>query len=418
MRRVVITGVGAVTPVGNDAATTWRALLAGRSGIAPITRFDATAFPVRIAGEVKGFALDPAVDAREARRMPLYVRYALNAVLEAVRAARLDMAAEDPELVGVVFGSGSGGLDLIFEAHDTLRERGPRRVSPTLIANMIPDSASGYIAVQLGAQGPNMAVTAACSTGGHNIGEAFETIRRGDAEVMIAGGAEAPIFPTIVASFSNMRGLAGDNEHPERACKPFDARRDGFILSEGAGALVLESLEHAQARGAPVVAEVIGYGNSNDALDMIAADEEGRGIARAIRMALRKAGIPPEQVGYVNAHGTGTALNDSSETLALKAVFGAHAYRLAVSSTKSMLGHMMGAAGAVEALICALALRDGRIPPTINYDVLDPACDLDYVPNVAREAPIVAALSNSVGLGGHNSALILRRWEGLQPATI
>jgi len=412
-RRVVITGLGAVTPVGNDVPTTWRALLDGRSGIGSITGFDASAFPIRIAGEVKGFTLDPAVDPREARRMPRYVLYALNAVLEAVRAARLDMSKEDPEQVGVIYGTGSGGTDLIFENQDVYRERGYRRVSPTLIANMIPDSASGHIAIQLGAQGPNMAVVAACSTGGHNVGEAYETVRRGDAEVIITGGSEAPIQPTILASFTTMRGLADDPEHPERACKPFDARRDGFILSEGAGALVLESLDHALARGAPIVAELIGYGNSADARDMIAADETGAGAARAMKMALRKAGIAPDAVDYINAHGTGTPLNDSAETQAIKTIFGPHAYRLAVSSTKSMLGHMMGAAGAVEALICALAIHDGRIPPTINLERPDPACDLDYVPNVAREAQINVALSNSIGLGGHNSAVILRRYQEL-----
>jgi 3-oxoacyl-[acyl-carrier-protein] synthase II len=410
-RRVVITGLGAITPVGNDVPTTWRALLEGRSGVGAITRFDASTFPIRIAGEVKGFALDPAVDAREARRMPLYVRYALNAVLEAVRAARLDMSQEDPEQVGVVYGTGAGGLDLIFENYDIYRERGYRRVSPTLIANMIPDSASGHIAIQLGAQGPNMAVVAACSTGGHNVGEAFETIRRGDAEVIVAGASEAPIVPLLVASFTTMRGLADDNEHPERACKPFDVRRGGFILSEGAAALVLESLDHALARGAPIIAELIGYGNSADARDMIAADETGAGAARAMKMALRKAGIGPEAVDYINAHGTGTPLNDSAETQAIKTVFGPHAYRLAVSSTKSMLGHMMGAAGAAEALFCALAIYDSRIPPTINLEQPDPVCDLDYVPNVAREARVDVALSNSIGLGGHNSALILRRYE-------
>lgn len=411
MRRVVITGLGAVTPLGNDAPTTWRALLEGQSGIAQITRFDPHDMPIKIAGEVKNFALDLAADIREARRMSLFSRYALNAALEAVRAARLDMTKEDPEQVGVVFGSGAAGLDLIFDNHDTLRERGPRRVAPTMIANMLADAASGQIAIQLGAQGPNMAITAACSTGGHSIGEAWETIRRGDADVMVAGGSEAPIHPTVVASFANMRGLAGDNAHPERACKPFDARRDGFILSEGAAALVLESLDHALVRHAPILAELIGYGNTNDARDMVAADEQGRGIARAIVIALRKAGIAPDAVQYVNAHGTGTPLNDSSETLALKSVFGAQAKRLMVSSTKSMLGHMMGAAGAVEALICALAIRDGRIPPTINYAQPDPACDLDYVPNHAREAHVDVALSNSIGLGGHNSALVLRRYQ-------
>ncbi|MBK9941743.1 MAG: beta-ketoacyl-ACP synthase II [Kouleothrix sp.] len=411
MRRVVITGLGAVTPVGNDVPSMWRALLNGTSGIAAITRFDASAMPIRIAGELKGFTLDPAVDQREARRQSIYTRYALNAVLEAVRAARLEMEREDPEQVGVIYGTGSGGLDLIFENHDVYNERGYRRVAPTLIANMIPDAASGYIAIQLGAQGPNMAVTAACSTGGHNIGEAFETVRRGDAEVIITGSSEAPIHPTIVASFSTMRGLADDNEHPELACKPFDARRNGFILSEGAAALVLESLDHALARGAPIVAELVGYGNSADARDMVAADESGAGAARAMKMALRKAGMHPDAVQYINAHGTGTPLNDASETRAIKTVFGDQAYRLAVSSTKSMLGHMMGAAGSIEALICALVVHDGRIPPTINLQQPDPACDLDYVPNIAREARVDTALSNSIGLGGHNSALILRRYQ-------
>jgi 3-oxoacyl-[acyl-carrier-protein] synthase II len=411
MRRVVITGMGAVSPVGNDLPSTWRALLEGHSGVGPITCFDASAFPIRIAGEVKQFQLDPEVDVREARRMPQYVRYALNTVLEAVRAARLDMRQEDPEQVGVVYGTGAGGLDLIFENYDTYRERGYRRVAPTLIANMIPDSASGHIAIQLGAQGPNMSVAAACSTGGHNVGEGFETVRRGDAEVVIAGSSEAPIHPLLVASFTTMRGLASGNENPERACKPFDARREGFILSEGAAALVLESLDHALARGAPIVGEIIGYGNSADAIDMIAADETGAGAARAMRMALRKAGIAPEAVDYINAHGTGTPLNDAAETQAIKTVFGAHAHRLAISSTKSMLGHMMGAAGSIEAIICALAILDGRIPPTINLEQPDPACDLDYVPNVTREATVDVALSNSIGLGGHNSALILRRYS-------
>lgn len=285
MRRVVITGLGAVTPVGNDAPATWRALLAGTSGIATITRFDPSALPIRIAGEVKNFALDPALDAREARRQSLYTRYALNAVAEAVRAAQLDMEQEDPEQVGVIYGSGAAGLDLIFDNHDVLRERGPRRVAPTMIANMLADSASGAIAILIGAQGPNMAVTAACSTGGHNVGEAFETIRRGDADVIVAGSSEAPIHPTIMASFSTMRGLADNNEHPELACRPFDARRDGFVLSEGAAALILESLDHALARGAPIVAEIVGYGNSADARDMIAADETGAGAARARGLA-------------------------------------------------------------------------------------------------------------------------------------
>lgn len=411
MERVVVTGLGAITPCGNTIPALWSALTRGASGIGPITRFDASAMAVRIAGEVKDFVLDPAVDLREARRMSLYVRYALNATLEALRHAQLDLAAVDLERMAVVFGTGAGGLDLIFEQHDILRERGHRRVAPTLIANMIPDAAAGHIAIQTGAKGPNMAITAACSTGGHCVGEAFETIRRGDADMAIAGGSEAPIHPTIMASFTNMRGLADNNEHPEQACKPFDKRRDGFVLSEGAGVLLLESLSHARARQAPILAELVGYGNSCDAQDMVAADETGAGAARAMRMALRKANMEPALVGYINAHGTGTPLNDSSETRAIKSVFADHAQELAVSSTKSMLGHMMGAAGAVEALICVLALQNNLLPPTINLEQPDPACDLHYVPHQASSRPIEAALSNSIGLGGHNSALIFRQFR-------
>ncbi len=408
MQRVVITGMGAVTPVGNDVPTTWEALLAGRSGIANISHFDTHDFPIAIAGEVKHFVLDPEVDPRESRRMARYVQYALNAVLEAVRSARLDMRQEDAAQVGVVFGTGAGGLDLIAEQQAILNTKGYRRVAPLFIANMIDDAASGQIAIQLGAQGPNMAVVSACSTGGHNIGEAFETVRRGDAQVMIAGSSDATVNPLLLAGFTTMKGLA-TTDVPAEACKPFDARRNGFVLSEGAAALVLESLEHAQARNAPIIAEIIGYGSSNDAFHMAASDEQGAGSARAMRMALRKAGIRPDEVDYINAHGTGTPLNDAVETMAIKTVFGAHAYRLAVSSTKSMLGHMMGAAGSTEAMICALVLAEGRIPPTINYVNPDPACDLDYVPNTLRETPVQVALSNSIGLGGHNSCLVLRR---------
>ncbi|MCG8350795.1 MAG: beta-ketoacyl-ACP synthase II [Chloroflexales bacterium] len=406
MNRVVVTGLGAVTPVGIDVPTTWHALLSGQSGISLISRFDASDFPVRIAGEIKDFCLDPAVNQPEARRMSLYVHYALNAVWEAVRAAHLDMTREDPDQVGVIFGSGAGGLDLILSQQAVLQERGYRRVAPLLIANMIVDSASGHIAIQLGARGPNMAVTSACSTGGHNVGEAFETIRRGDAEVMITGGSDALILPIILAGFTTMKGLANDNEHPEQACKPFDLQRSGFVLSEGAAALVLEQLDHALARGAPILAEIVGYGSTNDAFHMAAADHEGAGSARAMALALRKAALVPGAVDYINAHGTGTQLNDMVETQAIKKTFGDHAYRLAISSTKSMLGHMMGAAGAVEALICVLAIQHGRLPPTINYTTPDPACDLDYVPNQQRIAPVRVALSNSIGLGGHNSSLI------------
>lgn len=410
MNRVVITGMGTVTPVGNDVPTTWQALLRGQSGIAPITHFDVSNYPIRFGGEVKNFTLDPAVDVREARRMSRYVQYALNAALEASRAAELDLTQVDPEQVGVIFGTGAGGLDLIAEQHTVLQEKGYRRVGPLFVANMIDDAASGHIAIQLGAKGPNMAVVSACSTGGHNIGEAFETVRRGDAEVVIAGSSDGTVVPLLLAGFTTMKGLAEHNEDPARACRPFDANRSGFVLAEGAAALVLERLEHAQARGATIIAEMIGYGSSNDAFHMAASDEAGAGSARAMRMALRKAGITPAEVDYINAHGTGTPLNDAVETRAIKTVFGEHAYRLAISSTKSMLGHMMGAAGSVEALICALAIRDGCLPPTINYSTPDPECDLDYVPNVQRETPVRIALSNSIGLGGHNSCLVLRRF--------
>jgi beta-ketoacyl-acyl-carrier-protein synthase II len=411
MNRVVITGVGAVTPLGNNAPTTWDALQRGTSGICTITRFDARDFPIRIAGELPAFALNPQVDTREAKRMSLYVQYALNAVLEAVESARLDMTQEDPDQVGVIFGTGAGGIDLIVQQQAILDQKGYRRVAPLLIANMIDDSASGHIAIQLGAKGPNMAVVSACSTGGHNVGEAYETIKRGDAEVIIAGGSEAPILPFVLASFTNMKGLAGGNEHPQQACKPFDAMRDGFVLAEGAGALVLERLEHAQERGAVILAEVVGYGSSNDACHMAAADEQGTGSARAMRMALRKAGIAPADVSYINAHGTGTPLNDATETRAIKAVFGADAYRIPISSSKSMLGHMMGGAGAVEAVVCVLSIQQGCIHPTINLTTPDPICDLDYVAEGRRELPVRVALSNSIGLGGHNSCLVLRAFE-------
>lgn len=410
--RVVVTGLGAVTPVGNTMRETWEALVAGRSGIARITAFDPSALSVQIAGEVKNFHPEELLDIKELRHMDRNVQFAVAAALEAVADAGLDMGAEDPEQVGVIFGSGAGGVGTILAQQKILEERGPRRVSPFFIANMLPDSASGHIAIVLGAQGPNMAVVSACATGGGAVGEAFETIRRGDARVIVSGGTEAGILPLFVAGFINMRGLASDNEHPEKACKPFDLRRDGFILSEGAAALILEDLEHAQARGARIYAEVVGYGSGNDAFHMAAPAEGGAGPARTMRMALRKAGLAPEQVDYINAHGTGTQLNDKYETAAIKSVFGEHAYRLAISSNKSMVGHMMGAAGALEAAATVLTIYYGIIPPTINLEVPDPECDLDYVPNVARRADVRVALSNGIGLGGHNSTVAFRRFDG------
>lgn len=410
MRRVVISGMGAVTPLGNDITTTWRALLAGQSGIRRISRFDADRLPVRIAGELRDFALDRQIDGRAARRMALHVHYALNATLEAIRAAQLNIAADNAPRVGVCFGSGAGGLEQIIAQQALLDQQGPRRVAPTLIANMIVDAASGWIALQTGAQGPNIAVAAACATGAGNIGEAFEIIRRGDADVMLAGGSDAPILPLVVASFANMRGLASDNERPAAACKPFDARRDGFVLAEGAATLVLEEHDHARRRGAPLLAEIVAYATTNDAHHMISPDEHGAGIARAMQLALHKADLIPADIDYVNAHGTGTPLNDRAETRAIRSVFGNYADRLAISSTKSMLGHMMGAAGAVEALVCVLALRDAALPPTINYQHPDPDCDLDYIPGRVRYRTIDTAISNSIGLGGHNACLIFRRY--------
>lgn len=409
-RRVVVTGLGAVTPLGLDAPTTWAALCAGRSGIGRITLFDPSPYAVQIAGEVKGFDPLQYLDAKEARRLDRNVQFAVAAAQEAVRDAGLEIG-EAPEEVGVIIGSAVGGIKTLLDAQKTLEEKGPARVSPFCLQNLIPDTASGQVAIVLGAKGPNMAVVSACATGGHAIGEAAETIRRGDARAVIAGGTEAALVPVVLAGFTVMRALAMDNECPERACRPFDRTRQGFVIAEGCAILVLEDYEYARARGARIYAEVIGYGSTNDAYHLAAPAENGEGAARAMAMALRKAGLRPEEVDYINAHGTGTPLNDKFETAAIKTVFGAHARRLAVSSTKSMTGHMMGAAGAVEGMVCVLALRDQIIPPTINYRYPDPDCDLDYVPNQARPARLRVALSNSLGLGGHNSCLIFRRLE-------
>jgi beta-ketoacyl-acyl-carrier-protein synthase II len=399
-----------VTPLGLDVPTTWAALCAGRSGIGRITLFDPSPFAVQIAGEVKGFDPLQYIDAKEARRLDRNVQFAVAAAQEAVRDAGLEIG-EAPEEVGVIIGSAVGGIKTLLDAQKTLEEKGPARVSPFCLQNLIPDTASGQVAIVLGAKGPNMAVVSACATGGHAIGEAAETIRRGDARAVIAGGTEAALVPVVLAGFTVMRALAMDNECPERACRPFDRTRQGFVMAEGCAILVLEDYEYARARGARIYAEVIGYGSTNDAYHLAAPAENGEGAARAMAMALRKAGLRPEEVDYINAHGTGTPLNDKFETAAIKTVFGAHAYRLAVSSTKSMTGHMMGAAGAVEAMVCVLALRDQIIPPTINYRYPDPDCDLDYVPNQARPARLRVALSNSLGLGGHNACLIFRRLE-------
>ena len=408
--RVVVTGLGAVSPVGNTAPATWEALCAGRSGIARITLFDTSRFDVDIAAEVKDFQDDPALSPKEARRMDRYARFGVAAALEAVRDAGLSLESPLGPAAGVIFGAASGGYTLLSEQYRVLEDSGPRRVSPFFLTNVLPDAVSGYIAILTGAMGPNMAVVSACATGAGAIGEAAEVIRRGDADLMIAGGCEAPLTPILYAGFAALRALAPGGDDPASACRPFDRRRDGFVVGEGAGALVLEDLDHAQARGARVYAELIGYGSSNDAFDMVASAESGRGPVLAMEMALRKAGVEPTAVGYVNAHGTATPMNDKVETAALKRVFGDHAYRLAVSSTKSMTGHLMGAAGAVEAVISVLALRDQVLPPTISYAEPDPDCNLDYVPNKARPVSgLEVVMSNSIGLGGHNASLLFRR---------
>ena len=407
MRRVAVTGLGAVTPLALDAPGTWRAALAGESGIDWIRAFDASEFPVRIAAEVKGF--DPAglVSPKEARRLDRNVLLALAAGREALDDAALD--GFDPTRVGIVFGSAIGGFLGIMDQAEVLRERGADRVSPNFLPNVLVDSASGQLAISLGIRGPNYAVVSACATGSHAVGEGAELIKRGAADAVLAGGTEACMHPLILAGFCAMRGLAAEEEHPPRASRPFDATRAGFVMGEGACALLLEDLESARARGAEVYAEVLGYGASNDAHHMAQPDPESIGVSEMMRAALERAGVEPERVGYVNAHGTSTPLGDAAETKAIKDVFDDHAYELAVSSTKSMTGHCFGAAGAIEAMMCVLALRDGVLPPTINYRDRDPACDLDYVPNEPRRVQVDVALSNAMGLGGHNGCVLLGR---------
>src|ERR687885_101488 len=408
MRRVAVTGLGAVTPLGNDARSTWRAAVAGESGIDWIRSFDASEFPVRVAAEVKDFDAGSVVSPKEARKLDRNVLLALAAAREAVEDAGLN--GFDPSRVGVVFGTAIGGFLGMMEQHDVLRERGPDRVVPTFIPSVLPDAASGQIAISLGLRGVNYAPVSACATGSHAVGEGAEIIKRGDADAMLAGGAEACIPPLILAGFCAMRGLAAEDEHPPRASRPFDATRAGFVIGEGACVLVLEELERARARGATTYAEVIGYGASNDAHHMAQPEPEATGVADMMRRALERAGIAPDDVGYVNAHGTSTPLGDAAETRALKDVFGDHAYELAVSSTKSVMGHCFGAAGAIEAMMCVYALYEGVLPPTINYETPDPECDLNYVPNEARRAHVNVALSNAMGLGGHNGCVLIGRY--------
>jgi 3-oxoacyl-[acyl-carrier-protein] synthase II len=407
MKRVAVTGVGAVSPLGLDAPSTWRAALAGQSGIDWISTFDTDGLPVRIAAEVKGFDPSQVVSAKDARKLERNVLLGVAAGREALTDAGLN--GFDPTRVGIVFGSAIGGVPGIVEQAETLRDRGPGRVSPNFLPNVLVDSVSGQLAISLGIKGPNYAVVSACATGSHAIGEAAEMIKRGDADAVLAGGTESCIIPLILAGFTAMRGLAAEDEDPPRASRPFDATRAGFVMAEGAGGVLLEDWETAERRGARIYAEVLGYGASNDAHHMAQPEPEATGVAAMMTAALQRAGVDKERVGYINAHGTSTPQGDAAETRAIKDVFGDHAHRLAVSSTKSMMGHTFGAAGAIEAIMCVLALHDGKLPPTINYREPDPECDLDYVPNEARDARVDVALSNAMGLGGHNGCVLLGR---------
>ena len=407
MRRAVVTGLGAVTPLGLDARSTWESAVAGRSGVGFIESFDASGYPVRIASEVKEFDPVDVVGPKDARRLERNVVLAVAAAREAWRDSGVD--GIHPARAGILIGSAIGGVMGVLAQDEVLRDRGHTRVSPWFLPNVLVDSASGQVAIDLGLRGPNYAPVSACATGSHAVGEAAELIRRGDADVVLAGGTESCMHPIILAGFTAMRGLVAEDEDPTRASRPFDATRAGFVMGEGACVLAVEDLEHAQARGARVYAEVLGYGTSNDAHHMAQPDPESVGVAEMMRAALERARIEPERVGYINAHGTSTPQGDLAETKAIKSVFGEHAYGLAVSSTKSVMGHLFGAAGAVEAMMCVLALHEGVLPPTINYRTPDPECDLDYVPNEARRAEVDVALSNAMGLGGHNACVLLGR---------
>src|SRR3954471_22386370 len=410
MRRVVVTGLGAVTPIGNDARTTWESAVAGRGGIDFVRSYEPNGQAVRIAGEVKDFDPSGVVSHKEARKLDRNVLLAVAAAKEAVGDAGLDGVYE-PGRVGILFGTAIGGFLGIMEQAEVMRERGPDRVAPTFIPSVLVDAASGQLAISTGFRGPNYAPVSACATGSHAVGEGAEIVRRGDADAVLAGGAEACMHPLILAGFCAMRGLVAEEEDPPRASRPFDATRAGFVMGKGACVLVLEELEGARRRGAPIYAEILSYGASNDAHHMAQPDPESIGVSEMIRQALSRADVDPQRVGYINAHGTSTPLGRLAETKATKDVVSEHAYELAVSSTKSVTGHCLGAAGAIEAMMCVLAIHHGVLPPTINYEHPDPDCDLDYVPNTAREARVDVALSNAMGLGGHNGCVLVGRVE-------
>jgi 3-oxoacyl-[acyl-carrier-protein] synthase II len=406
---VVVTGQGVICPLGNTVEEFWKRLVAGESGIGAVTRFDATGYDTRIAGEVRGFKPEEVMDRKDIRRSDLFVQYAVAAATQAMNQAGVKDGSVDPNRFGVIVGSGIGGISTFEDQHRTLLEKGPNRVSPFFIPMMISDMASGQVSILFGAKGPNYCTVSACSSGAHAIGEAFRIIQNSEAEVMIAGGAEAPVTPVSFAGFCSMKAMSTRNDDPTRASRPFDSQRDGFVMGEGAGILILEELEHARKRGATALAEIVGYGATADAHHMTAPAPEGEGAARAMRAAIHDSGLELSEFGYVNAHGTSTPLNDKFETQAIKSVFGDHASRVAISSTKSMTGHLLGAAGGLESIICVLALERQILPPTINYEHPDPDCDLDYVPNTARQVEARAALSNSLGFGGHNVTLALSR---------
>lgn len=409
--RVVITGSGVITSLGQDIPTFWDNILAGKSGISKVESFDISAYTTQIGGEIKDFKAEDFMDKKETKRVDRFAQFGVAASKLALKDANLDITADNAERIGVYVGSGIGGLQTWEEQHKILLEKGPKRVSPFLIPMMIANMASGMVSIMTGAKGPNSAPISACATGTHAIGDAMQIIRRGHADVMIAGGTEATIRPIGYAGFNAARALSTRNDEPERASRPFDADRDGFVMSEGAGVVILESLEHAQARGANILAEIVGYGMTGDAFHLTSPAPEGEGASRSMHEALKDANMKPEEVDYINAHGTSTEYNDKFETLAIKNTFGAHAYKVAISSTKSMTGHLLGAAGGVETIMCGLAIRDQILPPTINYETPDPECDLDYVPNEARKAKVNVTMSNSLGFGGHNATVILKKYE-------
>ena len=407
-----MTGVGLIIPTGIGVAEAWKNACEGKSGIGPLTRFDAKAFETRIAGEVKGFTAEKYIEKKEIKRMDLFVQYALAATKEAIEDAQLKITPENSEQVGVIVGTGLGGLPTLEDTHKVLLEKGPSRITPFFIPKLIANMAAGQIAIQYGAKGPNTCVVTACATGGHCIGDAFRVIQYGDAEAIIAGGTEANITPLTVGGFNAMKALSTRNEEPEKASRPFEKNRSGFVVSEGSGILILEELEFARKRGAKIYGEVVGYGYTGDAYHITAPPPDGDGAIRCMRMAIRDARIRPEDIDTINAHGTSTVLNDATETVAIKAVFGEYAKKIPISATKSMTGHLLGAAGSTEAIFTLLSIRDGILPPTINYEEPDPACDLDYVPNVARKSPIRIAMSNAFGFGGTNATLIFQKFTG------